>query len=155
KRFFDELDGDKDGHVSKNEWQMVVGFVTQAATQPHGLMAIRLGGEKDVTKTNVAWSEGRAVPEVPAPLVYRGRVYAVTNGGIVSVLDEASGNLIYRGRLGAGGIYYSSPIAAGDHIYFASSEGVVSVIQAGDKLEVVSRNDLGEPIFATPAAVDG
>ena len=59
-----------------------------------------------------------------------------------------------RSRLGAGGLYYASPVAAGSHIYFASSEGVLTVIRAGDKLEVVARNDFGEPIFATPAIVD-
>ena len=130
-------------------------MILQPKPDPAGLIAIRLGGDKDMTKDNVAWSELRAVPEIPVPLVYRGRVYAATNGGIVTALDEASGKLVYRGRLGAGGLYYSSPVAAGDHLYFASGEGVVSVVRAGDKLEVVARNDLAEPIFATPAVVGG
>ena len=30
-----------------------------------------------------------------------------------------------------------------------------TVFAAGDKLEVLSHNDLGEPILATPALVDG
>ena len=101
------------------------------------------------------WAEQRAVPEVPVPLSYRGRIYAVTHGGIVTVMDEASGKLVYRGRLGASGMYYSSPVGAGDYIYFASSQGVVTTVRAGDKLDVVSRNELGEPIFATPAVVEG
>ena len=98
---------------------------------------------------------GACRPRSSRPLAYRGRVYAVTNGGIVSVLDEASGKLIYRGRLGAGGLDDASPIAAGDHVYFASAEGVVTVVRPGDKLEVVAHNDLGEPIFATPAVAQG
>ncbi|MBI3694137.1 MAG: PQQ-like beta-propeller repeat protein [Acidobacteria bacterium] len=137
------------------EWEGVMSLISQSLAMPHGLLAIRLGGENDVTQANVAWSEQRAVPEVPVPLVYGERVYAVTNGGIVSVLDQASGKLIYRGRLGAGGLYYSSPIAAAGNVYFASSEGVVTVVRAGGKLDVVARNDLGEPIFATPAVVQG
>ena len=52
-------------------------------------------------------------------------------------------------------MYYSSPVAAGGNIYFASGDGVVSVLRAGDKLDVAARNDLGEPIFATPAILDG
>lgn len=56
--------------------------------------------------------------------------------------------------VGAGGLYYAAPIAAGDHLYFSSGEGAVTVVRAGDKLEVVARNDLGEPVFATPAAVE-
>ena len=82
-------------------------------------------------------------------------MYTVTNGGVLTVLDASSGKLVHRGRLGAGGLYYASPIAAGDYVYFASSEGVITVVRAGDKLEVISRNDLAEPIFATPAIVEG
>jgi outer membrane protein assembly factor BamB len=100
------------------------------------------------------WKDPRAVPEVPVPLVYQGRVYTVTNGGTVSVFEKASGKLVYRSRLGAGGLYYASPVAAGGHVYFASGEGVVTVIRAGDMLEAVAHNDFGEPIFATPAIVD-
>jgi hypothetical protein len=58
-------------------------------------------------------------------------------------------------RLGAPGLYYSSPVASGGRIYFASGEGVVSVISDAAKPEVLARNDLREPIFATPALVDG
>jgi len=57
-------------------------------------------------------------------------------------------------RLGAAGAYFASPVAAGGRIYFASGDGVVSVIGAGDKLEVLARNDLQEPLFATPAIVE-
>jgi outer membrane protein assembly factor BamB len=155
KQFFRQLDFNNDGQIAKAEWDFASKMFTQPMPYPAGLLAIRLGGEKEMTKQSVAWSEARAVPEVPVPLAYRGRVYAVTNGGIVTALDEASGKLIYRGRLGAGGLYYSSPVAAGDCLYFASSEGVVSVVKAGDKLEVLARNDLAEPIYATPAVVAG
>jgi hypothetical protein len=155
KRFFGMLDMNKDGEISKAEWSVVAGMLSQPMPFPSGLLAIRLGGEKELPKDSIAWSEARAVPEVPVPLVYRGRVYAVTNGGILTALDQATGKVIYRGRVGAGGLYYSSPVAAGDHLYLSSSEGVMSVVKAGDKLDVVSHNDLGEPVYATPAVVDG
>jgi outer membrane protein assembly factor BamB len=155
KQFFGMIDPDKDGKLKQSEWEMVLKFIEMKPPAPHGLLAIKLGGENDVTKTNVAWTESRAVPEVPMPLVYRERVYTVTNGGTVTVLDAASGKLMYRGRLGAGGLYYASPIAAGDSVYFASGDGVVTAIRAGDKLEVVAQNQLNDPVFATPSIVDG
>jgi outer membrane protein assembly factor BamB len=154
KKFFAQLDLNKDGQLSRSEWELVSRMITQPPPVPSGLLAIRLGGEKDVTKSNVVWKEARAVPEVPVPLVYKDRVYTVTNGGIVSVFEETSGKLVYRSRLGAGGLYYASPIAAGGHVYFASGEGVMTVIRAGDKLDVAARNDFEEPIYATPAIVD-
>jgi outer membrane protein assembly factor BamB len=154
KRFFAAMDMNKDGQVSKDEWALISKMITQPLPAPSGLLAIRLGGEKDVTASSVVWKDPRAVPEVPVPLVYQGRVYTVTNGGTVSVFEKASGKLVYRSRLGAGGLYYASPVAAGGHVYFASGEGVVTVIRAGDMLEAVAHNDFGEPIFATPAIVD-
>ncbi len=155
KQFFGMIDPDKDGKVKQSEWEMLVKMIEMKLPMRHGTIAVKLGGENDVTKTNISWAEERAVPEVPVPLVYRDRVYTVTNGGVLTVLDASSGKLVHRGRLGAGGLYYASPIAAGDYVYFASSEGVITVVRAGDKLEVISRNDLAEPIFATPAIVEG
>ena len=45
----------------------------------------------------------------------------------------------------------ASPIIAGNHIFLAAEEGVISVVKAGDKMEIVSQYELGEPIMVTPA----
>jgi outer membrane protein assembly factor BamB len=146
------VDRNKDGKVEQAEWD---GFVAGFLTADHGLLAIKPGGQGDVTSTHVQWREGRGVPEVPTPLVSRSRVYMVTNGGIVSCMDAATGALRFRTRLGAGGAYYASPVMAGGHIYFPSGDGVVSVIRDADEFELVARSDLGEPVLATPAIAQG
>jgi outer membrane protein assembly factor BamB len=74
----------------------------------------------------------------------------IRNGGILSCLDATSGKVVYRARVGAAGPYYSSPVAANGRIYVASGEGMVAVLTSGDALKVLARNDLGEPIYATP-----
>jgi outer membrane protein assembly factor BamB len=151
--FFDQLDLNKDGQIARWEWALVTAF---ASRQPeHGLLAIRPGGQGDVTRTHVLWREKRAVPEVPSPVAYRGRVYTVKDGGLVSCLDAASGKLLYRERLGPGGAYYSSPVAGDGKLYAASARGTVTVFAAGDGFRVLARNDLREPIVATPALADG
>jgi outer membrane protein assembly factor BamB len=157
KRFFDGmLDQNHDGKVSKEEWENVMQYFRSPPPLPHGILAIRLGGTGDVTKTNIVWSDERGAPEVPTPLLYRGRLFAIANGGILSVLDAASGKLMYRARVGAGGMYYSSPVVAGGRVYVASDQGVVTVLEAeSSDLKVVAHNDLEEPVFATPAIVDG
>ena len=101
------------------------------------------------------WQQSRGVPEVPTPLVYDGRIYVVRNGGIVHCRDPSDGGQLFRGRLGAIGGYYASPVAADGKIYFDSERGVVTVLASGDRLDVLARNKLGEPIMATPALVDG
>jgi outer membrane protein assembly factor BamB len=78
----------------------------------------------------------------------------IRDGGIVSCFDAENGRLLYRGKLGAPGAYFSSPIAVNGKIFIASRNGIVTVIGAGDKLNILAKNNLGEIITATPAAVD-
>jgi outer membrane protein assembly factor BamB len=145
-------DSNKDGFLDAGEWAKLRERFANAPE--HGLIAIKPGGDGDLTKTNIAWREPKGVPEIPSPLELEGRVYAVTNGGIVTVVEAKTGKLIYRARLGAGGGYFSSPVAADGKVYFASGEGVISVVAPAEQLNVIARNDLGEPIYATPAIVD-
>src|SRR5436190_257766 len=107
----------------------------------HGLVAIKPSGEGDVT-AGIAWKEKTAIPEVPSPLLYDGRLYMVRNGGILTCVNAQSGSVLFRSRLGAGGPYYFSPIAGGGKIYISSSDGTVVVLAPGDKLDVLARNDM-------------
>ncbi len=147
------LDLDKDSLIDETEWN---GFsdLGLVVTKEHGLVAIKSGGKGDVTGTHVLWQEKRFIPEVPSPLHHDGRVYMIKDGGIVSCMDAETGKLLYRERLGAAGLYCSSPICANGRIYIGSRKGIVTVFRGGDTLEVLARNDLKEQIFATPAVVD-
>jgi outer membrane protein assembly factor BamB len=95
------------------------------------------------------------VPEVPSPLVYRGHLFFIRNGGLFTCLDIASGTVLYEDRLRATGGYYASPIAAGGKIYTASDRGVVSVLEAAGEFKLIRETDLQEPIMATPAIANG
>ena len=117
--------------------------------------AVRPGGQGEVSQTNIAWSERKGVPGVASPLYYNGRLYTFQNGGIVSSRVAKTGELAYTGRLGAPGYYYSSPVAADQKIYIASEEGVVVVLDAGEKLNVLATNKLDGAIMATPALAEG
>jgi outer membrane protein assembly factor BamB len=139
-------------------WEKSVQSLTEFAKGPlmeSAVLAVRSGGKGDVTGSHVLWAESKGVPEVPSPLLYRDRLYLVKNGGIVTCREATTGRLVYEGRLGAQGGYYASPIAAGGRIYAATDQGVVVVFQSGDTLRVLARNDLKEPIMATPAIVEG
>ncbi len=154
--FFGRVDKNKDGSLDRREWNELVAEMTRWPAEFNVLvMSVRLDGEGDVTKSHVVWRETRGVPEVPSPLCYLDRVYLVRNGGIVSCRDSHTGRLMYQQRLGAGGGYYASPVGGDGKVYAASDRGVVTVIRAGDQFEVLARNDLGEPIRATPAIAGG
>jgi len=109
-----------------------------------------------MTDKAVRWKYQRAVPQLPSPLVFQNVLYMVNDGGIVTTLNPKTGELIKQGRLtGALGSYYSSPVAAGGHLYFTSERGAVAVLPPGGDLSPMVVNDLAEDTYATPAFADG
>jgi outer membrane protein assembly factor BamB len=147
------FDHDRNGVISEKEWlDTMAGF--EALSAP-ALVAFRPGAAKDARPAHVAWETRRGIPETPSLLCHRGRLYLVRDGGQLTCLKAASGEELFRERLGAPGQHIASPIAAGEHVLFSSTAGVVTVIRASDALQVAARNELGEQIYATPALADG
>ena len=152
---FTIIDADKDGQVTKDEYEAMRAMFANAENQ---LCAIKPGGSGDITKMHVVWSQTKQLPYVFTPVVANGRVFTVKGGGLASAYEVKSGSPIYQGeRLeGASGEYYASAVTAENRVYVVSQRGVVSVLDAtSDKLNVLARNDLKAPVFASPAIVDG
>ena len=106
----------------------------------------------DVESQKIIWSNPVKCYEQSMVLV-GDYLYGIAEGGVVHCWDIADGNLRWRERL-TKGKESSSPILAGGHIYHANEDGKVFVIKPNpDKLDLVSENQLGEEIFATPVAV--
>jgi len=156
KKRFSQFDTDKDGYISEAEWRPWARHI--AGIQPQkmdALVAIRSGGKGDVGESYIKWSTNEGVGQVPSPLVYRGRVYLVKHGGIVTCFNAEMGDRIYSDKLGQRVYYLASPVAGDGKIYFCSYLGTVFVVQAGDQFKILARNKIGERINATPALVDG
>jgi len=149
---FPFIDKNHDSQLSREEWDAAVKAFAQRES---AMVAVRPGGRGEIDKAQVAWKEKRALPEVPSPLYYQGRLYVVANGGIASCYQAQTGKMLYRQRLGTGGFFYASPVAGNGNVYASSYNGVLVVFKAGDECQVLARNNLGESIVATPALVDG
>jgi outer membrane protein assembly factor BamB len=153
KQRFTQMDLDKDGVVTSEEWETMRQMFAKAG---NSVFAVRPGGHGDITQTHLAWRVTRSLPYVSSPLFYQGRVFTMKNGGLASCYEAETGKPLYQDvRVGVAGDYYSSAVAAGGHLYLAAQNGTVLVLKAGDTPEVVARNALGEEIFATPAIIDG
>ena len=68
--------------------------------QGSGSIAIKAGGEKDVTKSHVAWT-GRDNNRIGTPVVADGKLYFVSNR-VATCVDASTGTKVYQGRLGGG-----------------------------------------------------
>jgi outer membrane protein assembly factor BamB len=129
--------------VAAGEFAIVTGGWPSAARP---VMAVR------AADGSVAWQHDRGSPYTTTPLVYDGLAYIVTDNGILSAYDVATGARAYQTRLSAqAGSFSASPVAAAGRIYFASEDGLVVVVRAGRKFEVLATNDMGEVCMATPA----
>jgi outer membrane protein assembly factor BamB len=119
--------------------------------------AVRGGGEGDVTATHVLWKrETKAPDHVVSPLVVNGRILFVKGGGIASCYSTDDGAPLWqRKRIGNESSYLASPVYGDGKIYACGQNGIVVVLAEGPELEVLSTNDMGEPIIGTPAIADG
>jgi outer membrane protein assembly factor BamB len=139
--------------IDSTEWKMMNEYLESFYVK-QGIKAIKLGGQGDVSLNNFLWGNSEQASHIPSPLYYNNYVYVIRDGGIISCFHSESGILLYHEKLGATGAYFSSPIAANGRIYIASRNGIVTVIEAGDHLNILAQNNLGDIITATPAVVD-
>ena len=146
--------GARDGYVDEPDW-----LAAWAATiAPSSLVAVAL--EKDTAGRIVPrelWRyEKSFVAVVPSPLVLDGFVYTIKNGGVLTVLKADTGEVVKMGRVGAVPASYSaSPVTAEGRIYLANEDGAIAVLRPGKDWDLIAMNEIGEPLYATPALSQG
>lgn len=131
-------------------------FCTSGRAGP--TLAIRPGGQGNVTDSHVEWSTSRGSPFVPSPLVYDGYLYTVNDmASIVTCFDAATGRVQWQERLGRARRegFSSSPVGVDGKVFFTNDEGRTFVLRAGPEFELLHTNDIGARTLASPALVDG
>jgi outer membrane protein assembly factor BamB len=127
-----------------------------SASERRRFYAVRAGvkgeiklGESD--GDNIVWQSTQIRPHIVTPIVYGDYLYVCTDNGILSQYQAKTGEPTFRARLGSGGSFSASPVAADGKLYFTSEDGEVFVIKAGATFELLARNAMGEVVMATPA----
>ena len=121
--------------------------------QQASLLAVRLDGRGDVTKSKVVWKLDRGVPLTPSPLLVGNELYFVTDNGIATCVDAKTGKEYWRARLV--GNHSASPISADGRIYFLSEEGESVVIAPGQQLKHLATNQIDGRTLASMAVAGG
>lgn len=127
-------------------------FICTGFQQP-SLLAVRLDGRGDVTKSHTAWTLKRGVPLTPSPLLVGEELYLISDNGIASCLDAKSGTPYWQVRLG--GNHSASPLYADGRIYFLSEEGESVVIAPGKQFKALATNQLDGQTLASMAVANG
>jgi outer membrane protein assembly factor BamB len=105
------------------------------------LAAVRPDGTGDVTDTHLVWDATGRAPKIPSPVIIGDMMFMVSeSGGTVTCVEAKTGERVWRERLPAGGAYWASPVYADGRIYFANTQGVVSVIAATRDFQLLAEN---------------
>ena len=112
--------------------------------RPGDMLAVRPGGSGAVDQSHEVWRTPRlGGRDLPSPIVVGDFLVVVKmNPGLASCYDAATGKELDKIRLE--GVFTASPIAANGLIYIPNQEGVVYVLKAGRKLEVIAKNKIYE-----------
>jgi outer membrane protein assembly factor BamB len=131
-------------------------FLT-AGSQAKRAMAIRLGGDGDLTDSpSIVWRHAKGTAYVPSPILVGPYLYLMNDSGIMTCLDALSGKVVYEGgRPPVPATFTASLVSFGDRLLATSEEGDTFVIPTGPTHQVVRTNSVGEPVYASLALAGG
>lgn len=121
------------------------------------LMSVRLGRTGDLTGTDaVVWETTRGTSYTASPALHEGRLYVISDSGMLTVFDAATGTPHYlQQRLPKPYNFKASPLVVNERVYLATEEGDVVVVKTGDTYEVLATNTLTDQSFiASPIVVE-
>ncbi|MEN8867184.1 MAG: PQQ-binding-like beta-propeller repeat protein [Akkermansiaceae bacterium] len=151
----------------KGMWRSIASSVITdgVVVVPHGrgeyLMGIKLGGEGDVTKSNVLWRKKIATTDAASLVGHDGLIYQIVDRGksrgMVTCINAKSGEKVWEDKLPkSASTYYASPILVGDQLCVPREDGVVFLAKVTQKgLGEIKKNTLGEALIASPIFVEG
>ncbi|MDA1055823.1 MAG: PQQ-binding-like beta-propeller repeat protein [Planctomycetota bacterium] len=118
-------------------------ILTSGGYPKNHVSAVRADGSGEIV-----WENNVRV-YVPSMLIHDGTIYGVTDDGVARCWEAATGAELWKGRLG--GVFSSSPVMVGKHIFVTNETGETFVFNADPaQFKLVANNQLGNQVMATP-----
>jgi outer membrane protein assembly factor BamB len=115
-------------------------------------VAVRPGGNGDVTDSHITWSSAVGIPRRSSQLLVGNSLFMAADNGVASCRDPKSGEIFWQHRFG--GDFWASPVAADGKIYFFSKQGKISVIAASRDFKQLAENEFDAGFNSSAAIVD-
>ena len=115
--------------------------------------AIKAGDATSSGGAELAWQMKKSAPYVVTGTVLGDRAWLWSDGGVVTCLNTATGNIHYQERVG--GNYFGSPVWVDGRLFCVSTTGELVVLEASDRFNVLHRYALNELCHSTPAVALG
>jgi outer membrane protein assembly factor BamB len=116
------------------------------------LVAVKVNGKGDVTKTNIAWVNEEGGPDICSPLSDGKYVFLMATEGLLQCLNVSDGKKVWEKDFQE--YFLASPSLVGDKLYLLSEKGVMYIAEIGSEYKQLVKCELGEKCFASPAFAD-
>ena len=131
-------------------------FVAMGQDPTHGdgpslLHAISPNGRGDVTSSGLLWSSRDVGRVVGTPIVKDGLMYVGDLSGTVHCLDAATGAQIWKHETNAA--IWGSLLLAGGRLYVGNEEGLMTVLRAGRRKELLAQIEMDAPLYSRPTLI--
>jgi outer membrane protein assembly factor BamB/HEAT repeat protein len=118
---------------------------------PSLVHAIDPNGHGDVTKSGLLWTSREVGRVVATPIVKDGLLYVGDLGGTVHCLDAATGAQLWKHE--TNDQIWGSLLLASDRVYVGNAGGLMTVLRAGRRKELLAEIQMDAPIYTRPAVV--
>jgi outer membrane protein assembly factor BamB len=116
-------------------------------------VAVRRGGDGDLTDSNRLWREEKAGQRIGTGVIVGEHLYRVNENGVAECLEVKSGKVVWSERVT--GTTWSSLTYADGKLYIGSQRGEVAVFAAKPVFEVIAKNAMNERMQSTIAISNG
>lgn len=122
-------------------------------------VAVKAGGNGDVTSTHRLWRQERTKNRLGSGVIHGGYIYILNTPGVAECIELKSGKVVWEERVkGAGpkSESWSSMVLAGERIYVLNQSGDTVVLKASPQFEILAVNAIeNELTNASHAISDG
>jgi outer membrane protein assembly factor BamB len=113
-------------------------------------LAVRAGGEGDVTETHQIWHKPRDNGWLGTGVADDGAIYVCDMGGVIHCIDVETGEVLWKSRSDGGGTWSSMTQTADGLVYLLTKSGTTTVFRPDrDGFKRIAKNDLGESTNAS------
>lgn len=119
-------------------------------------LAVKPGGNGNVTATNRLWKRERNKNQLGTGVIHQGYFYVLDTPGIAECIELTTGKLVWEKRVSGAGPKdesWSSMILSGDKIYILNQSGDTIVLRASPKFELIGVNSIGNELTNSTLAV--
>lgn len=114
------------------------------------LMCVEVDGKGDITDTErVKWVQRKTIGSKPSAVLVQGKLFDVTDDGIVTRISTTDGEITWQERLG--GKFSASLVATDENLFVFDHDGKGYVYTIADEPKRVAENSLPDGCNASPA----